>query len=256
MRVLLVEDSLRLGRLLCEGLRENGHTVDLVGTAHEFKNATAVPSHDVYVIDLGLPDGDGLQLINDTRAASNNKPILVITARASISDRVSALDCGADDCLIKPFNHTEFLARIRALLRRPVEVCALRVNAGQLTLDTTTGEILCRGQTVHLTPSERRLLTVMMQRLGKVIPRGAIEQHVWDCNHPSTPNATEQLVLRVRRALKNVPCGLEVRTVRGLGYVLEESDEALDDRISAHCSSRPARAGDPGGRHIGRMPPR
>ena len=102
MRVLLVEDSLRLGRLLCEGLREDGHTVDLVGTAREFKNATAVPSHDVYVIDLGLPDGDGLQLINDTRAASNSKPILVITARASISDRVSALDCGADDLASAP----------------------------------------------------------------------------------------------------------------------------------------------------------
>jgi DNA-binding response OmpR family regulator len=251
MRVLLVEDSLRLGKLLCEGLRDEGHTVELVATACEFTTATAVPSHDVYVIDLGLPDGDGLQLISHTRAASNNRPILVITARAGISDRVSALDCGADDCLIKPFNHTEFLARIRALLRRPVETYALRISAGHLMLDTATGEILCRGQTVSLTPSERRLLSVMMQRLGKVVPRAAIEQHVWDCNHPSTPNATEQLVLRVRRVLRQVPCGLEIRTVRGLGYVLEESHEAVDNRVPTHSNRRLARPYDPDCRHTG-----
>ena len=135
-------------------------------------------------------------------------------------------------------------------------MCALRVTAGQLTLDTTTGKILCRGRTVCLTPSERRLLTVMMQHLGKVVSRGAIEQHVWDCNHPSTPNATEQLVLRVRRALRNVPCGLEMRTVRGLGYVLEESHEAFDDHVPAHCSRRLARHDDPDCSHAIRMPPR
>lgn len=244
MRVLVVEDSARLGNLLSEGLRDEGHAVDLVPTASEFKKATAVPCHDVYVIDLGLPDGDGLQLIADARAASDNRPILVITARASIYDRVSALDCGADDCLVKPFNHTEFLARIRALLRRPVEVCALRINVGQLVLDTTSGEIFCRGQAVQLTPGERRLLTVMMQQHGRVISRDAIEGHIWDCNHPSTPNATEQLVLRVRRSLKNVDSGLEIRTVRGLGYVLEESHEALDDRVPAHCNRGATRRDD------------
>jgi two-component system, OmpR family, response regulator len=223
MRVLLVEDSSRLGTLLCEGLRDDGHAVDLVATAGEFKSATATVAHDVYVIDLGLPDGDGLQLIMDTRAAANKRPILVITARASISDRVAALDCGADDYLVKPFNHTEFLARIRALLRRPLEVCISRINAGELTFDRTTGEVFCCGQPVYLTPSERRLLSVMMQRLGKVVSRVAIEENVWDCDHPSTPNATDQLVLRVRKTLRSLTSGLEIRTVRGLGYVLEET---------------------------------
>jgi two-component system, OmpR family, response regulator len=223
MRVLLVEDSSRLGKLLCEGLRDDGHVVDLVATAGEFKNATATIAHDVYVIDLGLPDGDGLQLIIDTRAAANKRPILVITARASISDRVAALDCGADDYLVKPFNHTEFLARIRALLRRPLEVCVSRINAGELTLDRTTGEVFCCGRPVYLTPSERRLLSVMMQRLGKVVSRVAIEENVWDCDHPSTPNATDQLVLRARKTLRSLTSGLEIRTVRGLGYVLEET---------------------------------
>jgi two-component system, OmpR family, response regulator len=222
MRVLLVEDSIRLGKLLCEGLRDEGHAADLVATAGEFKNATAIVSHDIYVIDLGLPDGDGLQLIIDTRAACNKRPILVITARASISDRVTALDCGADDYLVKPFNHTEFLARIRALLRRPLEVCVSRINAGGLTLDRTTGEVFCCGQPVYLTPSGRRLLSVMMQRLGKVVSKVAIEEHIWNCDHPSTSNATEQLVLRVRKTLRNMASGLEIRTVRGLGYALEE----------------------------------
>jgi DNA-binding response OmpR family regulator len=251
MRALLVEDNIRLGKLLCEGLRDEGHDVDLVTTAGEFKRATIVPSHDVYVIDLGLPDGDGLQLIADARAATNSRPILVITARAGILDRVSVLDCGADDCLVKPFDHAEFLARIRALLRRPLELCALRVNAGQLVLDTTTSEISCRGQTVCLTSNERRLLIVMMNHFQRVISRNAIEERIWDCNHPSTPNATEQLVLRLRRVLRSAISGLEIRTVRGLGYVLEKSHEALDHRDVAHCNPRSARHFGSGGDHAG-----
>jgi two-component system, OmpR family, response regulator len=238
MRVLLVEDNIRLGKLLCEGLRDEGHAVDFVSTAGDFRSAAVTSSHDVYVIDLGLPDCDGLQLIADARAASNNRPILVITARASISDRVSALDRGADDYLVKPFHHAEFLARIRALLRRPLELRPLRIGAGHLVLDTTTGEISRRGETVYLTSGERRLLTVMMQHFGKALSRNAIGEHIWDCNHPSTPNATEQLVLRVRRVLRRVVSGLEIRTVRGIGYMLEKSHEALDHPVAAHFNHR------------------
>jgi DNA-binding response OmpR family regulator len=246
MRVLLVEDNIRLGRLLCEGLRGEGYAVELVSTAGDFKNAAVTTSHDVYVIDLGLPDCDGLQLIADARAASNNRPILVITARASIPDRVSALDRGADDYLVKPFHHAEFLARIRALLRRPLELRPLRISAGHLVLDTTTGEISCRGKAVGLTPGERRLLIVMMQRFGKVVSRNTIEEHIWDCNHPSTPNAAEQLVLRLRRVLRSVVSGLEIRTVRSIGYMLEKSHEALDHPVAAHfnpCLTRRDRSG-------------
>ena len=140
MRLLLVEDSARLRELLSESLRGADYPLDVVGTARDFSAAIASAEYDLLIIDLGLPDGDGLALIRELREAGNTTPVLVITARAAVDDRVAGLDSGADDYLVKPFNHTELLARVRALLRRPRALREPIVQVGNVAYNEKTGE--------------------------------------------------------------------------------------------------------------------
>jgi two-component system, OmpR family, response regulator len=223
MRFLLAEDNNRLNDLMTEGLRDAGHVVDQAYTVDEFKGATSVVSYDLYIVDLGLPDGDGLALIRDLRKRLDKTPILVVTARGAIDERIRGLDYGADDYMVKPFNRDEFLARVRALVRRPPEIAESIITAGEVELDTASGEARCFGQSFNLTPGERRLLTILMRRAGHLVPREVIAEGMSGLAQENTANAIEQQISRLRKALDEGRSALQIKTVRGLGYVLEAS---------------------------------
>lgn len=222
MRLLVLEDDPRFGPLLCEHLDDAGYATDLASTVAEFREVAALGTHAVYVIDLGLPDGDGSDLVAQLRSANCMIPILVVTARSAVRDRVAGLDRGADDYLVKPFNVAELLARVRAMLRRAPSLGAPRLRAGRVVLDCATGEISCGGSQVALSPAERRLLELLIRRLGRVVPKATIQNVVHGVHCDSSPNAVEQLVSRLRKSLASSGMGVELRTIRGLGYVLEE----------------------------------
>lgn len=221
-RVAMVEDNERLRRLLREALMEADNTVDDVGTIAEFRDLIQSQTYDLYIIDFGLPDGDGLELIPLLRETNRGlpPPILAMTARGQISDRVRGLNLGADDYLVKPFHHDEFIARVKALQRRPRLSGQLQIQAGRLILDPVTGEVSCEGRVITLRRAERRLLSLFMRKLGHVVPRELIESNLVDYHDGITPNALDKLVSRLRKSLDEMPTGLELKTIKGSGYQL------------------------------------
>ncbi|TMJ75389.1 MAG: response regulator transcription factor [Alphaproteobacteria bacterium] len=224
MRLLLAEDSERLQELLSESLKQAGYMLDVVATAAELFSSVAATKYDLLIIDLGLPDGDGLSAIRDLRATGMSVPILIITARGSIDDRIVGLDSGADDYLIKPFNHAELLARIRALLRRPSELQGPVLRRGRTEFDQAKDEVRCSGRSIQLRLSERRLLAELMRRSGAVVAKSAIEGTLSQSSRDLSPNAVEALISRLRRALSDAGSGIVIETVRGVGYRLTEED--------------------------------
>src|SRR5581483_4945210 len=226
MRLLLVEDSERLQELLSESLKSAGYLLDVVATVAELFSSVAAVNYDLLIIDLGLPDGDGLAAIRKLRAMGKSVPILIITARGSVDDRISGLDSGADDYLIKPFNHAELLARVRALLRRPSELQGPILRRGKTEFDQAKDEVRCSGRPVPLRLSERRLLAALMRRSGAVVAKSAIEGTLSQFSRELSPNAVEALVSRLRRALSETESGIAIETVRGVGYRLVEEEES------------------------------
>jgi DNA-binding response OmpR family regulator len=222
MRLLVVEDNQRLQELLADSLKGAGYGVDTTGTVADFLGHVAAVQYDLVIVDLGLPDGDGLSGIRALRERGQSMPVLVITARGSIEDRVSGLDSGADDYLIKPFNHTEFLARVRALLRRPSELHGPVLCKGDLELDEANGEVRCTGRAINLRLSERRLLAILMRRGNVVVPKTAIESALSEFGREVSANAVEALVSRTRKALADAGSGIVIETTRGVGYQLRE----------------------------------
>jgi len=191
-----------------------------VGTVAEFLSNVAVVQYDLIIVDLGLPDGDGLSAIRSLRSMGHTTAILIITARESVEDRVIGLDSGADDYLIKPFNHAELLARVRALLRRPPsEPQGPVFRYGEVELDEARGKITCSGKPIELQSSERRLLAMLMRRSDSVVPKSTIEDALSDGRELST-NAVEVFVSRLRKTLIERSTGLTIEAVRGIGYRL------------------------------------
>jgi DNA-binding response OmpR family regulator len=225
MRLLLVEDSERLQELLSESLKNAGYMLDVVATVAELFNSVAAAAYDLLIIDLGLPDGDGLGAIRSLRATGVSLPILIITARGSVDDRIAGLDSGADDYLTKPFNHAELMARVRALLRRPSELQGPVLRRGKTEFDQAKDEVRCAGHPIQLRLSERRLLAALMRRSGAVVAKSAIEGTLSQFSRELSPNAVEALVSRLRRALSETDSGIAIETVRGVGYRLVEEDE-------------------------------
>ena len=226
MRVLLVEDSERLRELLLETLKRADYMVDTVATVADLLDSATAAAYDLFIVDLGLPDGDGLDAIRTLRSRGMSKPILIITARGSIDDRVSGLDSGADDYLIKPFNHGELLARLRALQRRGDEFHAAVLRLGNTELDCATLEVRCSGEPIELRASERRLLATLMRRDGGLVRKAAIEEALSEFGRELSANALEAQVSRLRRALSEANSGLAIETIRGVGYrLVEENDE-------------------------------
>jgi DNA-binding response OmpR family regulator len=224
MRLLLVEDSERLQELLSESLKNAGYMLDVVATVAELFNSVAAAAYDLLIIDLGLPDGDGLGAIRSLRATGVSLPILIITARGSVDDRITGLDSGADDYLTKPFNHAELMARVRALLRRPSELQGPVLRRGKTEFDQAKDEVRCAGRPLQLRLSERRLLSALMRRSGAVVAKSAIEGTLSQFSRELSPNAVEALVSRLRRALGEADSGITIETIRGVGYRLVEEN--------------------------------
>ncbi len=222
MRLLLVEDTPRLRDLLTEAVHAAGWRIDAVGSLADAEEAIATTPYDLLLVDLGLPDGDGLDLIRATRRAKNQTPILILTARGAIDERIAGLDAGADDYLVKPFNHGELLARCRALLRRSPNAAAPALQAGSLTFDVASGSVTCGGEELALAPRERAVLEILMRDAGRVANKRKLEHALSEFGEELSSNALETAVSRLRKKLDAAPTGLSLETIRGVGYLLRE----------------------------------
>ncbi|GLS18514.1 DNA-binding response regulator [Labrys miyagiensis] len=222
MRLLLIEDSSRLRDLLTERVHGVGWRVDSVGSASEARSSAAAISYDLILLDLGLPDYDGLTLLMQLRQDGLTAPVLVITARSGIDDRVNALDKGADDLLIKPFNHLELLARCRALLRRTASHQLDVIEVGDLTFEPSSGAARIAGEVMPLSPRERSVLEVLVRHAGQVVPKEMLETKLSEVGDEISTNAVELAISRLRRRLQAFETGVALETVRGIGYLLRE----------------------------------
>lgn len=220
MRLLVIEDNGRLAGLVAEGLAARGFVCDVVASLAEAEAALAVASFDAVVLDLGLPDGDGRQWLAEQRRKHLLFPVLMLTARGALDDKVAGLDAGADDYLVKPVAIEELAARLRALLRRPGERGRSPLECGPLKLDLATRRTTCESAEIDLARREMALLELLMRRQGTVVERRSIEDALYSFNDPVTPNAIEAVVSRLRRKLEDAGYSGHLHTVRGLGYLL------------------------------------
>jgi len=223
MRLLLVEDETRLASSLQQRLTREGFAVDHVGNAREADAGLATVPYDAAVIDLRLPDGDGLDLIARVRARGVSLPILVLTARDAVSDRVAGLDAGADDYLVKPFATAELVARIKALLRRPGGALGTVLTAGRLALDTTARQANVDNRPLSLSRQQVALLEQLLRRLGQVVPREVLGDKLYAFDHIPESNPIPVHVHNLRRQLTMAQAGVAIHTVRGIGYLLVET---------------------------------
>lgn len=222
MRLLVVEDELRIVDILKDVLESAGFTVDAVNTATGARNALSDIPYDAAILDLGLPDGDGLEVLKSARAQGLQIPILVLTARDAINDRVSGLDAGADDYLVKPFAIQELVSRIKALLRRPGGALGAVLEAGNLAFDTIGREVAISGNPVQLSRRELSILEILLRRFGRVVPKDVLEEKLYAFDQEPESNAVSVHVHHLRRKLKTQAASVEVHTVRGIGYLLNE----------------------------------
>jgi DNA-binding response OmpR family regulator len=220
VRILLVEDERSAARMIAKGLREAGYAVDVVGDGASAVQACWCATYDIVILDVLLPLKSGFEVSRDLRTSGNAVPILMLTARDAVDDRVTGLDAGADDYLTKPFHFDELLARIRALTRRrALPLLDERVECGPLTLNTRTREALLSNQPLDLTAREYALLEYLCRNEGAVVSRQEIAEHVWDNRYDPTTNVIDVYVQRLRRKIDREPDSF-IRTRRGAGYQL------------------------------------
>jgi len=223
MRVLLVEDQPEMVAALRAALARHDMLVDHAPDLLEAEAIAAAGNYDAIVLDRQLPDGDGLTLIPKLRASGNAVPVLVLTARGELADRISGLDSGADDYLGKPFAFEELLARLRALLRRPANVQQHAARIGRLSFDFGHREASVDGRPLEMPRRERLVLETLLHRMGRMVQRSALMEAVYGLDDDVQPNALDTHVSRLRRRLAEADAGVTINGVRGLGYVLRET---------------------------------
>jgi two-component system copper resistance phosphate regulon response regulator CusR len=229
MRILLVEDEVRAAQAVAKGLREAGYAVDVAGHAHHALYQAAITEYDAIVLDLMLPDHDGLTLCRTLRAQGALVPVLMLTARDTVDARIAGLDSGADDYLTKPFDFGELLARLRAVIRRghrPIAHTVVRV--GPLELDTAARRASSGGRIIPLTSREYALLEFLARRLNTVVGRAEIAEHVWDSSYEPLSNVIDVCVQRLRKKLDLPGRPSFIQTRRGEGYMM--TAEPVSDR--------------------------
>jgi len=221
VRILVVEDERRIAAFIKRGLEEERYAVDLAYDGQEALDWAAFVDYDLILLDILLPKKDGIQVCRELRDRGSKMPILMLTARDTVEDRVSGLDSGADDYLVKPFAFQELLARIRALLRRQSEVKTTQLQVADLVLDTVTHRATRAGQVIELTAREYALLEFLMRHPRQVLSRTQIAEHVWDYGFYSTSNVVDVYIGYLRSKIDK---GFDVKliqTVRGAGYKIE-----------------------------------
>lgn len=222
MKILVVEDDLKIGAYLKQGLSESSFIVDLVHNGVDGLHHALTEPYDIVILDVMLPGLDGWQILSGVRAAGKDVPVLFLTARDHVDDRVHGLELGADDYLVKPFAFSELLARVRTLLRRGTRKKEAEfLYASDLEIDLLRRRVTRSGKRIELTAKEFSLLELLARRQGEVLPRSLIASQVWDMNFDSDTNVIDVAVRRLRAKVDDSFDAKLIHTVRGMGYVLE-----------------------------------
>lgn len=244
MRILLVEDDPGVRRFVVKGLREQAYAVDTAASGEEALYQVDINEYDLIVLDVMIPPPDGFEVCRRLRKAGKRMPILMLTARDAVEDRVSGLDRGADDYLTKPFEFRELLARLRALLRRSAELQPPKLTVGNLVLDTAAQSAERDGNAIALTHKEYSLLEYLVRNAGRVVSRSDIAEHVWDETFDPFSNLIEVYVNRLRRKIDPDGSAALLQTRRGAGYILgaELETEGRGRATAAGAQGRPGAA--------------
>src|SRR6266699_326767 len=221
MRLLLVEDNEELAQLLAQRLQAAGYETDLLTTAAEALAAVTTTRYAAMVLDLGLPDGDGLSVLREIRRGEDPLPVLVLTARGGLQDRVSGLRSGADDYLVKPFAFEELLARLEALLRRPGQLLGRSLQIANLTFDTESRQAFIDDKPQVLSARE-----ILMRRKDRVVSKKLVEDHIFGLSGDVASNAVEVYIHRLRKQLSERGAKVQIHTIRGVGYLISEEKAA------------------------------
>jgi two-component system copper resistance phosphate regulon response regulator CusR len=232
MRLLLVEDDSRIAGFVAKGLREQTYAVDIAATGDDALYQASINTYDLVILDVMIPGRDGFAVCRELRKSGQRMPILMLTARDAVEDRIAGLDHGADDYLTKPFEFRELLARLRALLRRPREFRPEKIAIADLVLDTGAQTAKRAGRSVTLTAKEYALLEYLARNVGRVVGRAEIAEHVWDETFDPFSNLIEVYINRVRRKIDAGSPKPLLQTRRGAGYVLGTAED-----LSAAASS-------------------
>ena len=220
MKILIVEDHKRLGQYLKQGLSQHSYTANWVMTCEAARDALAETHYDIIVLDLGLPDGDGIELLREWRANRYNEPVLILSARDSVEDRIKGLDVGADDYLPKPFSFEELLAHVRALLRRQSVIKQSILEHNEIRLDLSSHSVSRRGKSIELTGREFALFEIFMKNPGRVLTRTFISEKIWPSHYDIDMNLLDVYMSRLRGKFESDADGPAFKTVRGVGYML------------------------------------
>jgi DNA-binding response OmpR family regulator len=221
LRLLVVEDNVRLSEAMAAGLRAQGFAVDITAGGAEGLRAWRAVTYDAVILDLMLPDQDGLSVLQQSRNEGASTPVLILTALSAVEDRVRGLDCGADDYLVKPFAIEELVARIRALLRRPGAALGRNLTLANVSLDTSARVARVDDALLDLTRSELVVLEALLRNQGRVVSKERLGEFLHDLDQEWSSNSVESLMHRLRKKLGAGGAALNIRTLRGLGYLVE-----------------------------------
>jgi two-component system copper resistance phosphate regulon response regulator CusR len=231
MRFLVVEDEKRIADFLQRGLESAGYAVDLAGDGTAALDLVHATDYDLIILDMMLPDIDGLRVLEKIRNRKTSPPVLILSARGTVNDRVKGLETGADDYLVKPFAFAELLARVRVLLRRG-QPTPEKLQLGDLVLDTIRRRVTRSGEAIDLAPKEFAILEYMMRNQGRPLSRTMIVEHVWDMDYDGLTNIVDVYIRHLRSKIDDRWPVKMIHTVRGIGYKLDMPDEAILPRLS------------------------
>jgi DNA-binding response OmpR family regulator len=221
MRVLVIEDDKKIASFVLQGLREAGFAVDHAMTGDEGLDLALMTPYDAAVIDLMLPNRDGLSVIEELRGRKVNTPVIILSAKRTVDERVRGLQAGGDDYMTKPFAFSELLARVQGLIRRATgTVEPTRLNIGELSVDLLTRKVMRSGKQIELQPREFALLEYLMRNAGRVVSKTMILEHIWEYSFDPQTNLVDVLICRLRNKMDKDGTRKSIQTVRGVGYVL------------------------------------